>query len=112
MKDAISVFIVKFLLITTLIYQLCLSFLNHRTAHLYIGQTYKHLRKLINISENITDHQTAISEFQLVGHERWLIFANQASRRQRSALVDVLKSLSIRFDSCIFAFYKEDGGNI
>ena len=51
-----------------------------------------------------------MSEFKTLGNEKWLIFATQASRRQRSSVLTVLKSLPIRFDSSIFVFYKDDGG--
>ena len=45
-----------------------------------------------------------------LGHERWLIFAIQDSIAQRSSLRAMLKSLLVRFDSCLFSFYKNDDG--
>ena len=52
----------------------------------------------------------AMESFYPPGHERWLIFAIQDSRSQRSSLRTMLKSLPVRFDSCLFSFYKDDKG--
>jgi hypothetical protein len=44
------------------------------------------------------------------GHDMWLIFAIESSQRKRASLVNVLKASPIRFDSSIFAFYKDGVG--
>ena len=49
---------------------------------------------------------------QIFGHDMWLIFADQPSRRKRAYLLKILKAMPIHLDSLIFAFYKKDGGKI
>ena len=64
----------------------------------------------MNKPGNISSNQESIGELQLMGHEQWLIFATQASRRQRSSLLTIMKTLLVRFDSCIYVFYKDNEG--
>ena len=58
-------------------------------------------------SRNIISNADIMKEQHRFGHDMWLIFASQSSQRKRSYLENVLKSSVIRFDSSIFAFYKE-----
>ena len=85
-------------------------FLYHRTSHLYIGRSFEYLRDLMDKPKHISTGNRVMKSVHPLGHERWLIFAIQDSRTQRSSLRNMLKSLLVRFDSYLFSFYKNDNG--
>ena len=79
---------------------------------MYIAQDLKHLTKFLQEQPRIPSNIGAKDIQHVFGHDMWLIFLLQPSRRKRAALVTILKDLPIRLDSCIFAFYKQDDGKI
>ena len=78
---------------------------------MYVSQDFGHLSKLlVPESGNIKIKDGFMNGQDRFGHDMWLIFAMQSSKRKRISLGNVLEASSIRFDSSIFAFYKDGVG--
>ena len=80
--------------------------------HIFIAKELKRLPKLLERQLNAAKIANSTSQRHYFGHDIWLVFVSNADEISLNSIKDLLKNSTIRLDSGIFCFTKNDGGKV
>lgn len=80
--------------------------------HVFIAKELKSLPKILERQLNAAKIANTTSQRHYFGHDMWLVFVSNADETSLNSIKNVLKNSTIRLDSGIFCFAKNERGKI
>ena len=78
--------------------------------HVFIAKELKSLPKILERQLNAAKIANTTSQRHYFGHDIWLVFVSNADEISLNSIKNRLKSSTIRLDSGIFSFTKNEKG--